>query len=195
MRESISITTIFQIFILFILLFTAIMCLTINNSNAFGVKDSIINVIEANDGKYMDGANLSQEIVDVIAETSYRTSGKCPDVENSDNQYQGFDRNGNAVSSGSDNAAVCIRKVETTKEMDSYLERILGVGSVATDDFVEGIYYQVVVFFQLDIPVFKQVYNFKTKGETRTIYNTEKKSNMANNYINLSDIYKNKVFI
>lgn len=195
MRESISITTIFQIFILFILLFTAIMCLTINNSNAFGVKDSIINVIEANDGKYLDGANLSQDIVDVIAETSYRTSGKCPEVENSDNQYQGFDRNGNAVSRDSDNAAVCIRKVKTTEEMDTYLEGVLGVGSVATDDFVEGIYYQVVVFFQLDIPVFKQVYNFKTKGETRTIYNTEKKSNMANNYINLSDIYKNKVFI
>ena len=44
MRETMSITAIFQIFILFILLFTAIMCLTINNSNAFGVKDSIINV-------------------------------------------------------------------------------------------------------------------------------------------------------
>ena len=45
MRESISITTIFQIFILFVLLFTAIMALTINNSNAFGVKDSIVNAI------------------------------------------------------------------------------------------------------------------------------------------------------
>ena len=43
MRESISITTIFQIVILFILLFTAIMALTINNSNAFGVKDQIVN--------------------------------------------------------------------------------------------------------------------------------------------------------
>ena len=79
MRESISITTIFQIFILFVLLFTAIMCLTINNSNAFGVKDSIINAIEALDGNYLDGADLNEEIVQVIQETSYRTSGKCPD--------------------------------------------------------------------------------------------------------------------
>ena len=48
MKESVSVTTIFQIVILFILLFTAIMCLTINNSNAFGVKDEIINIVKKN---------------------------------------------------------------------------------------------------------------------------------------------------
>ena len=44
MKESISMTAIFQIVILFILLFTAIMALTIHNSNAFGVKDEIVNI-------------------------------------------------------------------------------------------------------------------------------------------------------
>ncbi len=176
MRETMSITAIFQIFILFILLFTAIMCLTINNSNAFGVKDSIINVIEANEGLYLDGGNLSQEIVDVIAETSYRTSGKCPEVYDysgalSENQYQGFDRNGNALTSDSSNAAVCIRRVNVTDEFDEYLLNHTGLGGkVATEDFIEGYYYQIVVFFQLDIPVIKQVFDFQTKGETRIIY-------------------------
>ena len=175
MRETMSITAIFQIFILFILLFTAIMCLTINNSNAFGVKDSIINVIEANEGLYLDGGNLSQEIVDVIAETSYRTSGKCPEVYDysgklSGNQYQGFDRNGNALTSDSSNAAVCIRKVNVTDEFDEYLKNHTGLDKVATEDFIDGYYYQIVVFFQLDIPVIKQVFDFQTKGETRIIY-------------------------
>lgn len=179
MREAISITTIFQIFILFVLLFTAIMCLTINNSNAFGVKDSIINVIEANDGNYLDGTDLSDEIVDVIAQTSYRTSGTCPDG------YEGYNRSGNAVSNNSSDAAVCIRKVETTKEMDDYLAGILGAENVGTDDFVEGTYYQVVLFFQLDIPIIKQIFNFQTKGETRTIYNTVEAAEEAPSSINL----------
>lgn len=160
MRESISITTIFQIFILFVLLFTAIMCLTINNSNAFGVKDSIVNAIEALDGNYLDGADLKEEIVQVIQETSYRTSGKCPDG------FDGFDRAGNSVGSNSSDAAVCIKEVDVTGGIDKNLS------GFAQDDFVDGKYYRVVLFFQLDIPVFKQIFNFETIGETRIIYNT-----------------------
>ena len=160
MRESISITTIFQIFILFVLLFTAIMALTINNSNAFGVKDSIVNAIEALDGNYTDGADLNEEIVKVIQETSYRTSGKCPDG------YDGFDRAGNRVTSNSSDAAVCISDVDVTGGLDK------AFSDFAQNDFVDGKYYKVVLFFQLDIPVFKQIFNFKTVGETRIIYNT-----------------------
>ncbi len=163
MKESMSVTYIFQIVILFILLFTAIMALTINNSNAFGVKDKIVNILEANDGKYLEDGNLSQEIVDIIESTSYRTTGKC------DEGYQGFDRSGAAVTSGAE-ASVCIKEVEATKGVDNYLTKIFGAGNVATDDFVPGKYYQIVVFFQLDLPVVKQVYNFKSKAETKVIY-------------------------
>ena len=59
MKEAVSATTIFQIVILFILLFTAIMCLTINNSNAFGIKDEIINIIEMNNGNYLSNDNIT----------------------------------------------------------------------------------------------------------------------------------------
>ena len=164
MKESISATTIFQIVILFILLFTAIMCLTINNSNAFGVKDEIINIIEMNNGNYLsdDNNTLSEEIVDAISANSYRTTGIC------DSGFQGFERNGEPVSSG-ERASVCIRKVEVTTAIDNYLTSILG-STVVTDEFVPGSYYQIVVFYQLDLPVIRQVYNFQTKGETRIIY-------------------------
>ena len=187
MKDSISITTIFQIFILFVLLFTAIMCLTINNSNAFGVKDSIVNAIESLDGNYLDGPNLNEEIVKVIQETSYRTSGTCPD------DYKGFDRAGNAVSSGSSDAAVCIKEVQATKGLDDYLSSPSGGGlgnTVAVDDFVEGSYYKVMLFFQLDIPIMKQVFNFNTTGETRIIYNTLEQSTPATDVRH--DPYANK---
>ncbi len=162
MRESISITTIFQIVILFILLFTAIMALTINNSNAFGVKDQIVNIIETNRGQYKTGESLDDEIVDLLANTSYRTTGKCSDG------FTGFDRTGAMVSSDKQ-ASVCIKEVDVTKGLDNYLNRVLQ-GNVATGDFMPGKYYQVEVFFQLDLPVVKQIYNFKSKAETKVIY-------------------------
>ncbi len=168
MKETISITTIFQIVILFILLFTAIMALTINNSNAFGVKDQLVNYIEVNNGDiFDDNGNLKEDIVNIINETSYRTTGKC------DEDYAGYSRTGELL--GTDQkASVCIREVEATKGVDEYLESIFPDGKVALEDFMEGKYYQIAVFFQLDLPVVKQVYDFKSKAETKMIYNANR---------------------
>lgn len=167
MKETISITTIFQIVILFVLLFTAIMALTINNSNAFGVKDQLVNYIEVNNGDiFDDNGNLKEDIVNIINETSYRTTGKC------DEDYDGYSRTGELL--GTDQkASVCIRVVEATKGVDDYLNKIFG-DKVAQEDFMEGKYYQIAVFFQLDLPVVKQVYDFKSKAETKMIYNANR---------------------
>ena len=167
MKETISITTIFQIVILFVLLFTAIMALTINNSNAFGVKDQLVNYIEVNNGDiFDDNGNLKEDIVNIINETSYRTTGKC------DEDYEGYSRTGELL--GTDQkASVCIRVVEATKGVDRYLNEIFE-SKVAQEDFMEGKYYQIAVFFQLDLPVVKQVYDFKSKAETKMIYNANR---------------------
>ncbi len=165
MKESMSVTYIFQIVILFILLFTAIMALTINNSNAFGIKNSIVSILEANGGYYLDdNGNLNKEIITLIESTSYHTTGKC------DEEYIGFDRSGKTVTSGQD-ASICIKEVNATDGLDNYLTELLqGKAEVATGDFIPGKYYQIEVFFQLDIPIVKQVYNFSTKSETKVIY-------------------------
>ena len=167
MKETISITTIFQIVILFVLLFTAIMALTINNSNAFGVKDQLVNYIEVNNGDiFDDNGNLKEDIVNIINETSYRTTGKC------DEDYEGYSRTGELL--GTDQkASVCIKVVEATKGVDKYLNKIFD-DKVAQEDFMEGKYYQIAVFFQLDLPVVKQVYDFKSKAETKMIYNANR---------------------
>ena len=166
MKESMSVTTIFQIVILFILLFTAIMALTINNSNAFGIKDQIVNIIEASGGNYIDADSLNEEIVTLIESTSYRTTGKCPEDEG----YIGFERNGSRITSNQD-ATVCIREVRATEGVDNYLTGgdVLG-NTVATDDFVLGSYYEVIVFFQMDLPIIRQIYNFQSKAQTKVIY-------------------------
>lgn len=162
MKESMSITYIFQIVILFIFLFTGIMALTINNSNAFGIKDEIVNILEKNNGVYKDGSYLSEEIVSLIASTSYRTTGKC------DDDFDGFDRTGAPVTSGED-ASVCIKEIKATEGVDNFLKEELG-SLVATGDFMSGSYYKIVVFYQLDIPIVKQIYNFKSTAETKVLY-------------------------
>lgn len=166
MKEALSVTTIFQIVILFILLFTAIMALTINNSNAFGMKDEIISYIEANNGNYLneDKSGLNEELVEKLANASYRTTGKCEDGEDT----KGYSRTGEELTSN-ENASICIKKIKATDEVDKFLSEELN-DMVATDDFVKGTYYQITVFFQLDLPVVKQIYNFQSKGETKIIY-------------------------
>lgn len=166
MKEALSVTTIFQIVILFILLFTAIMALTINNSNAFGMKDEIISYIEANNGNYLneDKSGLNEELVEKLANASYRTTGKCANEEGT----KGYSRTGEELTSN-ENASICIKKIKATDEVDAFLSDELD-DMVATDDFVKGTYYQITVFFQLDLPVVKQIYNFQSKGETKIIY-------------------------
>ncbi len=165
MKESISAVSIFQIVIVFILLFTAIMCLTINNANAFGIKDEITNIIELSDGDFLDASgNLSQKIVETIDLSNYRNTGNCGDG------YVGFQRNGSRISDDK-GASVCIKCVAVSSEVEDYLAGILGAENVAKQgENLEGYYYQVEVFYSLDVPIIKQAYNFKTKGETRLLY-------------------------
>ncbi len=167
MKESISMTTIFQIVILFILLFTAIMCLTINNTNAFGVKDEIVNIIENAQGNFFkngeNGRELSEDIVNTMKENQYRTTGRCKDG------YTGYQQNGTMVNEG-DKASVCIKKVEMTKEIENYLKGIFSSNKVETDEFMNGYYYQIEVFYQLNMPIINEVYSLSTKGETKILY-------------------------
>lgn len=165
MKESISATTLFQLVILFILLFTAIMCLTINNSNAFGVKDEIVNVIELSKGNFFDSdGSLSEEITETMTQATYRTTGDCSKYDG----YVGYRKDGTPVSSN-EKASICIREVNVTDEIDSYIESLFP-GKVATNDFIKGKYYQIVVFYQLDMPILNNSYNMSSKGETRIIY-------------------------
>ena len=117
MKEAIGGVSLFQIVIVFLLLFTGVMCLTINHSKAFGVKDEIINIIQeeklASYGTTSDYALTSDTIDDIVehlSEAGYRITGRCPSSE-----WIGYDRNGSKVTN--DSAAFCIRAVDVS---DSY---------------------------------------------------------------------------
>ena len=162
MREAIGGTWLFQIVIVFVLLFAGFMCLTINQSKAFNVKDRIVQTIQSHNGIDLNsGCNNDDsaicEISKYLIDSSYRTTGPC-NTENDGNTYYGFTRTGVPTDK---NAAFCIAKVQS--------------GGIASDssfanELPSVAYYRVIVFYQLDLPIFNSLFNFKIKGDTKTIY-------------------------
>ncbi len=143
MKESIGGTWLFGIVILFILLFTAIMCFTINQSKAFAVKSDIIDYIEHDGGLAINGDKVDAGIVEIIKSAGYFTAGSCEEG------YSGFNRQG---MKSSVNPVICIREIAANSE-------------------TQGCYYEIVVFYRLDLPVIESAFNFKVKGKTRELYN------------------------
>ena len=146
MREAIGGTWIFQIVIFFILLFTGYICLSINHSKAFNVKDESVKSIERQEGMDLNNPDdpAIKQIVEYLKKNSYRTVGKCP------SGYSGYNREGEI---SSNNSSFCIAKpnVRSSSEMP------------------DRSYYRIVVFYQLDLPIFRSVFEFRVSGDTRII--------------------------
>lgn len=170
MKEAFGGISLFQIVVLFLLLFTGVMCLTINHSKAFGVKDEIINIIETGvvnnygfNSNYELNNNTVNDIINHFNEVGYRITGDCP------NGYIGYDRNG---SENSQAAVFCIRVVNVEEAFHNDItEKCKNGKCQATyDDFPSMVYYDVILFYQLDIPLIKQVFNLKLYGSTKILF-------------------------
>ena len=147
MRESIGGTWLFQIVIVFVLLFASYICLSINHSKAFGIKNQIILELQRN-GEY--NSQTQANIAKLLKASGYRTSGKC------EAGYEGYDRDAKKLTStNSSNAVFCLKRVELQKIYPEY---------------PVSYYYKVVVFYQLDLPVLSSVMSFKVLGDTGTIF-------------------------
>lgn len=162
MKESIGGTQIFILVIALVLIFTAIMAFTINHSNAFAVKDQIVSIIEASGGFDMTAENIEgsglnsneviNQIVEALVSNSYRQVGRCP-VAEGNIEVAAYQRNG-AKAMGNQKASFCIVKIPSDGDNGS----------------VTKYYYQVVVFYSLDIPIVNELFNFKAVGETKPLY-------------------------
>ncbi len=168
MRESMAGISIFQLVVLFILLFTGIMCLTINHAKAFGVKDEILNIIEETDvSKLRNYYELDDSVLKDIAETlsdaGYRTSGDCPD-----GNWLGYDRNGEATSG---KASFCIRATNVTDSYNSDLQKTCQSNDCVAIEggFPPMVYYDLALFYQLDVPLITE-FNFRIYGSSKTLY-------------------------
>ncbi len=168
MKPAIGGITIFQLVIIFILFFTAIMCLTINHAKAFQVKDSIINLIQ--DSEFTEGNKINhQAISELLASAGYRITGEsCPS-----DKWEGFDRVGNKVNN---NVSYCIRKVSLA---DTFIEDAAKKCNanprcdLASNTYPNMYYYDVMVFYQLDIPGLNNLMNFSSTSSTKIMIGVE----------------------
>ena len=154
MRESIGATWLFQIVIVFILLFTGYICLSINHSKAFAIKNDIILELQRNGGY---NATAASNVKILLERSGYRTSGKC------DDGWIGYTRDGKVDNNGG-NSVFCLQKVdiaETYSHPNAY-GRIL-------KEYPEMFYYKVKVFYQLDLPVLNSFATFSVRGDTKLI--------------------------
>lgn len=168
MREGIGGIQLFLIVVVMVLIFAGVMSLTLNQANAFAVKDQIVSIIETA-GKFdtsaqclygnCSGQKTLQNIVDALESNSYRQQGSCEDISfNSDTNdvivdMVGYQRNGDKTLSGK-KSSFCIAKIDSNK----------------SEDTLKGYYYRVYVFYQLDIPVLHAIFNFRAIGETKLLY-------------------------
>ncbi|HIQ94826.1 TPA: hypothetical protein IAB29_06830 [Candidatus Ventrenecus stercoripullorum] len=169
MREAIGGTWLFQIVIVFILLFTGFLCLSINRSKAFNVKDQIIQTIQSYNGidltsEYEDGEEGPlADIISYISSNSYRTTGNVPEPEKVGDdivEYVCYTRDGRITTS---NPVFCIAPIRVDSEG-------CASGETCFNELPDMTYYRVVVFYQLDLPIFHDLFNFKIVGDTKTLF-------------------------
>lgn len=146
MREAIGGTWLFGIVIVFIVLFSSYLAISVNYSKAFKVKNGIVDLIEQNEGM----SNETQtQISNYLDKVGYFVYGTC----DSKTGEKGYEPKG----AGS-NYKYCITKTNATNN------------EYATGTTVDKAYYKVKVFFRLDLPIFGDIFTFPVTGETKAIY-------------------------
>lgn len=155
MRESIGGTWLMSIVIVFIVLFTSFLALSVNYSKAFKVKNGIINILEKGQGL---NNKTSQEISDYLSTAGYAVYGSC------DTNEKGCMKSNSAGASSKYKYCIYANQGNGTD--------LFGGEKVKT-------YYKVKVFFRIDLPIVGNILTFPISGETKTIYTS------SNNVTNL----------
>lgn len=162
MKEAIGGTWIYVIVLAFIALFTCFVSVSTNYSRCFKIKDEILTTIEIYHGLNQQSVT---RINDYLTGIGYSSEGNCP---NDGNCWYGFSTsNDNGPSGYGGRRNYCISKHQVVgKKVTSSWETITN-GPIGHP---ESAYYSVAVFFQLNWPVLKQIFNVPIYGETSIIY-------------------------
>ena len=155
MREAIGATWLLGIVISFIALFSGYLAFSINYSNAFRMKDGIVERIEKHGGPNKEAI---EDIGNLMNEIAYSSKGKCVDFfSNTDLNWGGVNRN--QVTKAWD--------VSSGEAFNYCLQR---VDAVNTNGKLSASYYKVYVFFSISLPIINNSSFFYVTGETSNIY-------------------------
>lgn len=158
MRETIASTWIYQLVIIFILLFVAFLILSLTYSKNYKTKNELINIIE----KY-EGVNVRsiQLINNYLSYNGYKTKGKCPTGE----LWVGLeDLNSTKLTKTvkGQKYFYCLNKKYSNKQPSSK--------SSSGKVIKSKMFYQVKTFFKFNLPVLGDIYTFAVDGTTNDIF-------------------------
>lgn len=156
MKESIGVLSLTNIVILFILVFTGYLCVMLNQTKAYNVKNEIITIIQKNNGL---SDNAVSEINDYMSEVGYRSTGRCDAVDYNDGAVTTKAIEAGGKLTDSDKGMICITKHSINYNLND-----------PTGQFPNAAYYDIKVFFALDMPIINSVFNFNLKGNTKIVY-------------------------
>ena len=142
MREVSGSTWVFQLMIIFILIFACFLCLVINYSKAYRVKNEMISIIE----KYEGVSPTSEDIINnYLLRESYVTLGSCPTNE----EWYGvnIDNGGYETARRGTQYHYCFKYSYTADRQ---------------------IYYDIIVFYKFNLPIIGELMTFQVNGTTET---------------------------
>ena len=152
MRETIGSTWIFQLIIVFILLFASYLALTINYSKSFKVKNEVITIIEHNEGMTEDGIKL---IGSYLTGSSYNANGHC--------ELGWF---------GAKSLEGTVNSLESVTDNNAYYYYCVNKYSSHSIAHSGRSYYKIKLFFKFDLPVLGQITTFNVDGQTNEMDHT-----------------------
>ena len=151
MREAIGGTWLFGIVIVFIVLFSGYLAISINYTKAFKVKNEIISIIE-------ECGNLAGD-----ENTSGTTQYKINEALENIGYYV---------------YSTC--SVESEGHISSSKGYKYCVTKRTSEGNLNKSYYKVTVFFRLDLPIFGDLFVFPVSGETKAIINADDRNGTCN---------------
>ena len=155
MRQTIGGTWVFQLVIIFTLIFAAYIALTINYSKSFRVKNEVLSIIEKSQGMTEDGIKL---INNYLNQSGYNTTGKC--TISLDAKTYGV----KSLSTDSLNGVV----EEVSDSNQEYYYCFTKFGGYHTY-YKSRAYYKINLFFRFDLPVIGRIGFFTVDGQTSEI--------------------------
>ena len=152
MRDAIGGFFSLQIILVFILLVNGYLAYSVNYTRAFRVKNGIVNILEQYEGHTEEAKERIADYVDGMRyEIPANMLNYC-DSEDSNSSCQCFTNQG-----------YCVKMTAVS-------------GTDPNSDEYRGVYYTVVTYVNIDIPVLNRFINLgnflQVRGETRAIYTT-----------------------
>ena len=167
MRESIGGALTLEIVIIFMVLVNSYLAYSVNYSKAFKVKNSIIDLIENNEG-YPSGTAVSC----TANNTDDSFAGKLCAILNSYGYnakgYPAKDKGCSDVphAPGLDDLGICI------------IPHTNIIGQESVDNKYQGVYYTVYSYINIDLPIIRNIFEnmmpsvFRISGDTNIIYSS-----------------------